>query len=598
MKKTVVLIAFLFAMSVALVAAQTNNVTSYDPSKRIDNPTSQVLGEMTRRADLGLATAAERATLREAQNPVRLPDRDTRDPFMEQHWDGMTALPGDWTLEGPSTSNWSIAQSNNAGGDVPELRFYWSPYTEGTYRCISPVFSTAGETALLMSFNYNLNHYGGDYTIGMATSSDGANWNPVWELVNPGVSIAATPVEAICANGDVGSETFQFCFYFIGIPYNLNYWYIDDIIVDLPPTGPQLSAGTVSPESGNTTNPFEYSVTYMHTDGTAPTVYQVVIDGTGYDMVAPASPNYITGATYTYSTTLGLGTHDYYFHFGDGTDEAYLPDTAPTTPYVGPNVYTALTGTLSINGAGGGDYTTFQECFDALTTQGIDGPVNVEVAAGTYVEEATIDGTIAGSNASDIVHFYPVGGSVIVDGSAQAVWSSIYVYNSGNVWFDGFEFIGGWQGGFRAELSSNVWVSHCNSHDTNWVGFGFSECTDVKAWNNMSSNNGTQGIGFYDCGVSANVYAWNNSIYQLNSSSGSFAMGATISNSDVVFYNNILYRDCAAVSDYGVIFVDQDWTTHPNTLIDYNNYYNTDGAPIVMCYNSGTSNYDQLYNAR
>ena len=47
--------------------------------------------------------------------------------------------------------------------------------------------------------------------------------------------------------------------------------------------------------------------------------------------------------------------------------------------------------TLTINPDGSGDYVSFTECFTALMADGISEPTDIEVAAGTYVESATIN---------------------------------------------------------------------------------------------------------------------------------------------------------------------------------------------------------------
>ena len=82
--------------------------------------------------------------------------------------------------------------SNNAGGTAPEARFNWSPQFVGDSRLISPAINTTGNTTIATEFKYNLDHYGGAYTIGVATRSGGGPWNTVWSIVNPTGSIPAT----------------------------------------------------------------------------------------------------------------------------------------------------------------------------------------------------------------------------------------------------------------------------------------------------------------------------------------------------------------------------------------------------------------------
>jgi len=135
--------------------------------------------------------------------------------------------PAGWTID-THAGNWSANNSNNAGGVAPEARFNWSPSFVGESRLICPPVDLTGITALKVEFKYMLDHYGGDYTIGVATRSGGGAWNVVWELVNPTASVPATTEFVTINNSDVGASDFEICWFFSGDSYNLNYWYIDD----------------------------------------------------------------------------------------------------------------------------------------------------------------------------------------------------------------------------------------------------------------------------------------------------------------------------------------------------------------------------------
>ncbi len=79
-----------------------------------------------------------------------------------------------------------------------------------------------------------LDHYGGPYTIGVATRSGGGAWNTVGSIVNPSGSIPATTEVITINNSDVGAADFQICWFFSGYSYNLNYWYLDDLKLFVP----------------------------------------------------------------------------------------------------------------------------------------------------------------------------------------------------------------------------------------------------------------------------------------------------------------------------------------------------------------------------
>lgn len=140
--------------------------------------------------------------------------------------------PAGWSID-LQAGNWSAVNSANAGGTAPELRLNWSPQFNNTTHFISPNVNTTGQTMLVLTFKHSLDHYGGPYTIGVATRKDGGTWNTVWSMVNPSASTQAEEVISI-SNTDVGSANFQVCFFFSGNSYNLNYWYIDDVKLIVP----------------------------------------------------------------------------------------------------------------------------------------------------------------------------------------------------------------------------------------------------------------------------------------------------------------------------------------------------------------------------
>lgn len=140
--------------------------------------------------------------------------------------------PAGWTID-IQPGNWAGVNSANAGGTAPELRLNWSPQFNNTTHFTSPSIDLTGKTTVVVKFKHNLDHYGGPYTIGVATRSGSGAWNTVWSMVNPSASTQAEEIVTI-TNSDVGSANFQFCYFFSGDSYNLNYWYIDDVSLLVP----------------------------------------------------------------------------------------------------------------------------------------------------------------------------------------------------------------------------------------------------------------------------------------------------------------------------------------------------------------------------
>ncbi len=147
--------------------------------------------------------------------------------FLTEDFSGNQMPPEGWTIDNLA-SNWSVKNSNNAGGTAPEARFKWKSYN-GVTRLISPVIDLTGVDALVLSFKHYLDNYSGTgYKIGVATRSGNHDWTTAW-VVSPSSNIGPETQIIRITNSDVGSETFQFCFYLQGNLFNMNYWYIDDV---------------------------------------------------------------------------------------------------------------------------------------------------------------------------------------------------------------------------------------------------------------------------------------------------------------------------------------------------------------------------------
>ncbi|MBN2209197.1 MAG: S8 family serine peptidase [Candidatus Coatesbacteria bacterium] len=106
---------------------------------------------------------------------------------------------------------------------------------------------------------------------------------------------------------------------------------------------PTLSNGSVSPFAGSISTTFTYSVHYQDPNETAPTVKNVFIDGGPHQM--HLSSGSAADGNYEYSTTLGTGSHNYYFYFEDADPlSARYPaqGTNPGPTVGGPNIAPVL----------------------------------------------------------------------------------------------------------------------------------------------------------------------------------------------------------------------------------------------------------------
>ncbi len=152
----------------------------------------------------------------------------SRATLINEAFDGET-LPSGWTINGLGSDNWSIASSNKAGGAANELLLYWNPQFNGVSRFVSPALDLTNVESLAVSFKHYFDNYGGTSAIGIATSSDGINWNSAWEQ-NYSTS-GQYSVSEIISTTDMGKNNVKICIYFSGNSYNINNWYFDDIEV-------------------------------------------------------------------------------------------------------------------------------------------------------------------------------------------------------------------------------------------------------------------------------------------------------------------------------------------------------------------------------
>jgi hypothetical protein len=171
------------------------------------------------------------------------------------------SIPTGWSVMGDGTTNWEVISSSYAGGSSPELEFDWSPEFTGISYFTSPILSTAGHSYLYLNYNHMLDDYSGtDYSIGVVTTSNGGNsWNIAHEVFPTG-DIGPENVSLTINTPDVGSNSFQIAFFFDGYSYDLDYWYIDDIVLSTS----THSGNIVSLRNkliGNYPNPFNPSTT-------------------------------------------------------------------------------------------------------------------------------------------------------------------------------------------------------------------------------------------------------------------------------------------------------------------------------------------------
>ncbi len=151
--------------------------------------------------------------------------------LITENFDAPPSFPTGWTKTGPSTSNWSVVSGNEAGGTSGELKFNFTPSTNGTYRFISPAIDTRKVYDMGMSFRHFLSDYNGSsgsYTLAVQVSNNLNTWTNVWSQ-NVSANIPATEVSFEIPFNNGMSQTTYFAFTFIGNPFDINRWIIDNV---------------------------------------------------------------------------------------------------------------------------------------------------------------------------------------------------------------------------------------------------------------------------------------------------------------------------------------------------------------------------------
>lgn len=151
---------------------------------------------------------------------------------LNETFSGGQMPPAGWSIDAHGT-NWTIRQSATAGGQSPEAGMSWSPEFSGATRLISPVTDLAGNSVVLLQFRQTIDFYSGSFQIGVATRKDGGAWTNAWtRTVTAGTT--AEQISVPISDANVNSSTFQFCIFFNGSSYNINDWYLDDIVLTIP----------------------------------------------------------------------------------------------------------------------------------------------------------------------------------------------------------------------------------------------------------------------------------------------------------------------------------------------------------------------------
>ena len=136
------------------------------------------------------------------------------------------SLPEGWTTSEGAEENWIISQTNNAGGDANELQLSWWPVIYGSSRVMTAPVNLSGINEVVVSFSHYLDNQINEYTLSIATSTDGNDWNTAWSQTYGETGLYE--VEQLISTPDMGNENVYFSIFYEGSSFTMNGWYFDN----------------------------------------------------------------------------------------------------------------------------------------------------------------------------------------------------------------------------------------------------------------------------------------------------------------------------------------------------------------------------------
>ncbi|MEZ5082636.1 MAG: T9SS type A sorting domain-containing protein [Bacteroidales bacterium] len=149
--------------------------------------------------------------------------------------DNISVWPGNWNgnigVGGANTGVFDQFAGANAGGNSPEARFSYINSISTRRLYYNPV-NTTGLSSLSLDFKHSVDHFGSGYTVKVQYSTNGTTWNDAGWAVTPSGNIPASNINlALSTAQGVGAPNYYIAFTITGNLYQINYWYIDDVVL-------------------------------------------------------------------------------------------------------------------------------------------------------------------------------------------------------------------------------------------------------------------------------------------------------------------------------------------------------------------------------
>ncbi|MFZ4680436.1 MAG: beta strand repeat-containing protein, partial [Flavobacterium sp.] len=252
-----------------------------------------------------------------------------------------------------SHTNWSAVSTNLAGGAASgELRFNWTPSsTDDFWIYPNQLINTTGYTSLNLTFNSAVDWFSGTFNLYVDTSPDGVTWTPRWNVAPTG-NIAAGPVSVNL--GALDGTSFYIRYRLSGNSFNIDFWYIDDLIVTGIPTlnyswntNSSLSSTSIANPIATPTTTQTYTVTTSFNGCSSPSDSVLVTVSPKPTSVISGSQSVCNGATASLSVAL-TGVAPWSLTYTNGTTSTTVTGilTSPYT-FTTPAISTTTTYTIS-----------------------------------------------------------------------------------------------------------------------------------------------------------------------------------------------------------------------------------------------------------
>jgi len=254
-----------------------------------------------------------------------------------------------------SHTNWSAVSTNLAGGAASgELRFNWTPFSIDDFWIYpNQLINTTGYTSLNLTFNSAVDWFSGTFDLYVDTSPTGApgTWTPRWNVAPTG-NIAAGPVSVNL--GALDGTSFYIRYRLSGNSFNIDFWYIDDMLVTGIPTlnyswntNSSLSSTSIANPIATPTTTQTYTVTTSFNGCSSPSDSVLVTVSPKPTSVISGSQSVCNGATASVSVALtGVGPWNLTYTNGSTSTNVTGILTSPYT-FTTPAISASTTYTIS-----------------------------------------------------------------------------------------------------------------------------------------------------------------------------------------------------------------------------------------------------------